>query len=696
MSAGGLGYRDGRFFRDGVPFFVVASDYQYFRERREVWEDRLGKLRSMGINTISVYVPWRHHQRRGADGERFFDFEGETKDSRDLVGYLRLVRDLGFLIIAKPGPFVHSELNIGGLPDDVSPSFAPDVPAALDHRGDPVTWEYDGSELPAPYGEAFAERSAQWLEAVAAVLEPHVAADGPIIALQLDDETIFCTSNDPPWCIGYEESALAAHRLSEARAPRPGEAVDLAGIADRVRWAAYQWRYRLELHARYRRALGGLDLPYLTNLAGITPPIEENVPGQEPEADTGRVPEGFEHLYADWWLAMNRVESSRDEHHYGFISWLGVAAYDADAFARYVNTARRARGVNLEENFGFARLYDERSKHPIVPIFQTLLSIAAGATGFDVYCGVRHSYWDDELDRVTRLGCATFPSDAPITEKGELTPFFHKTRALARWWGEHGAALLRCDIERDCGWLIHAPYAAVASWVPDAAAWAVEGHACPRAGYRAFEPFSRSLLAAGYSALSFELEASTNEQWEACRALAFHSAFFLSAPAQERLAAFIEGGGRLFLSGELPERDLEGRGCSRLREAVERGAEGLVYRRESWFAGGTFAAPLAEHGLRPSLAGGPSLRAFVHRGAGGRFLFFFEVAGREGDHTLELDGEAIELRLGPRSCGVLRFVGEELVAWYIKAENEVEGIVPSVRVQAGGRTVECRGDSSSA
>ncbi|MDP6538238.1 MAG: beta-galactosidase [Planctomycetota bacterium] len=692
MSGGRLCYLDGRFHRDGEPFFVVASDYQYFRERRDVWRDRLEKLRAMGINTISVYVPWRHHQRGGEDGGRSFDFSGETKDSRDLVSFLDLVCELGLFIIAKPGPFVHSELNIGGLPDDVSPSFAPGFPAALDHRGDPVVWEYDASELPAPYSARFQERAAEWLDAVAAVLAPHTGPSGAIIALQLDDETIFCTSNDPPWCIGYEESALAAFGWSAEDAPRPGGSVDRPGLSRRVRWAEHQWRYRLELHARYRRAFSSFGLPFLTNLAGITPPIEENVPGQEPGADTGRVPEGFEHLYADWWLAANRVESSADEHHFGFISWLGVAAYDPDAFARYVNTARRARGINLEENFGFARLYDERSKHAIVPIFQTLLSIAGGATGFDVYCGVRHSYWDDELDRVTRLGCATFPSDAPITEEGELTPFYHKTAALAGWWGEHGSALLACDIERDCGWLIHAPYAAVASWVPDETAWDVAGHDCPRAGYAAFEPFARSLLDGGYAAVSFELEASTEEQWGACRSLAFHSAFFLSEAAQERLAAYIEAGGRLFLSGELPEGDLEGRTCTRLREAVERGGAGLVYRRESWFSAGGFAATLAEHGLRPGISPSPGLRCFVHRGVDERFLFFFEVAGEAGEHTVVLEGEPITLGLGPRSCGVLRLRGGEMVAWYVKAENEVEGVVGEVRLCAGGRTIEGRGD----
>ena len=30
-------YRDGRFFKDGVPFYFLGAEYQYYRDKRSNW-----------------------------------------------------------------------------------------------------------------------------------------------------------------------------------------------------------------------------------------------------------------------------------------------------------------------------------------------------------------------------------------------------------------------------------------------------------------------------------------------------------------------------------------------------------------------------------------------------------------------------------------------------------------------------------
>ena len=122
---------------------------------------------------------------------------------------------------------------------------------------------------------------------------------------------------------------------------------------------------------------------------------------------------------------------------------------------------------------------------------------------------------------------------------------------------------------------------------------------------------------------------------------------------------------------------------------------GLVNRRENLFADGGFAGVLEQHGLAPRLRATPGLRAFAHSGSEDRFLFFFGLAEGAGEHAVELDGVRIELALGPKTCGVLRFTGGELVAWYVKGENEVEGVVPEVHVASPTRRLSLRGDGSS-
>ena len=69
-------YKNCRFTKDGEPLFVIASDYQYYRDRREVWEDRLTKLKGLGVNVITFYTPWRHHLQFD-NGRIWYDFTGK-------------------------------------------------------------------------------------------------------------------------------------------------------------------------------------------------------------------------------------------------------------------------------------------------------------------------------------------------------------------------------------------------------------------------------------------------------------------------------------------------------------------------------------------------------------------------------------------------------------------------------------------
>lgn len=722
-------YRNGRYYRDGKPFFVAAAEYHYHRDRRDHWRDRLEKLAASGANTINFYIPWRHHMLVQG-GRRIYDFVGETKDSRDVVTWMKTIEDLGLVMIVKPGPFIHSELNVGGLPDLVSPSYAPAVPPQRRHHGRPALWGYDASALPAPFDPDFDALCREWLQRVRDVVAPFVRPGGPVVGLQLNDETIYCTSNDPPWHIGYEPSGMkfyhgllrrsygsierynerhgtnhpafdfiAGPRLSktpaeaEANGAIPRRPEDLVSWLD---WGAYQWLLRRLLYVRYKEYLG-IDLPYLTNYAGITPPIVENVP-DEKEYAKEPMPPDHARLYPEWWFAMNRVDADAVDgaYEYGMISWLGVAAYDMDVFHRYINTARRARGINMEENWGFATLYDHRSKYAIVPFFQTLASIAGGATGYVVFLGVSTDYWDDDLDRTTKKQCPTFPSDAPIDEHGRLRPMYGAMTMLNRWFRAHGEALLECEIESDAAYLLYSHWAAVSSWVPDERYWGIEGHAIPRCGREGFEEFSVAMQQAGYAHSMFDLEYATPEQLRSAKALALHSAFFMDEASQRRLVQFAESGGRLFVSGELPTLDLEMKPCTLLKQAVERAPAGVVYRRENMFVDGSIVRLLAEAGIRPSATCSPGMRAFVHRGPADRFVFFFNF-DESGEHDKEIrfDGRAVLLRVGPKTCGVLRIKEGRLAGHLVKGENEVEGVKATVRIEFDGDVVEGQGDFSS-
>ena len=101
-------YEGKQFLLDGEPFIVHSGVMHYWRVVPEYWEDRLKKLKACGFNTVETYTAWNLHERR--EGE--FDFSGRL----DLVRYVKIAESLGLKVIIRPGPFVCTEIDFGGLP----------------------------------------------------------------------------------------------------------------------------------------------------------------------------------------------------------------------------------------------------------------------------------------------------------------------------------------------------------------------------------------------------------------------------------------------------------------------------------------------------------------------------------------------------------------------------------------------------
>ena len=93
-------------FGKNVP--ILSGAIHYFRVHPEYWRDRLLKLKACGLNTVETYVPWNLHEPK----EGQFNFEGLA----DIVSFVQLAGDLGLKAIVRPGPYICSEWEYGGLP----------------------------------------------------------------------------------------------------------------------------------------------------------------------------------------------------------------------------------------------------------------------------------------------------------------------------------------------------------------------------------------------------------------------------------------------------------------------------------------------------------------------------------------------------------------------------------------------------
>ncbi|MBI1753910.1 MAG: beta-galactosidase [Acidobacteria bacterium] len=97
-----------RFLADGKPFIVRSGEMHYPRVPRASWRDRMKKMRAMGLNTLCTYVFWNLHEPEPGR----FDFSGDL----DLAAYLRTAQEEGLKVILRPGPYICTEWEFGGLP----------------------------------------------------------------------------------------------------------------------------------------------------------------------------------------------------------------------------------------------------------------------------------------------------------------------------------------------------------------------------------------------------------------------------------------------------------------------------------------------------------------------------------------------------------------------------------------------------
>ncbi len=100
--------KENDFYINGKKEKLYCGSIHYFRVFKEQWRDRLYKLKCLGFNTVETYCPWNLHEKR----EGVFNFDGML----DLEQFIKVATELELYIIVRPGPYICSECDFGGLP----------------------------------------------------------------------------------------------------------------------------------------------------------------------------------------------------------------------------------------------------------------------------------------------------------------------------------------------------------------------------------------------------------------------------------------------------------------------------------------------------------------------------------------------------------------------------------------------------
>ncbi|HLY02634.1 MAG TPA: amino acid permease [Candidatus Cybelea sp.] len=187
---------------DGKPFFVYGAAFFYERIPRDRWRTTLAAYKSLGINTIDLYLIWNWHEP--AEGVR--DFTGATDPRRDVLGLLKLTHEFGFKLILRPGPVIRNEWRNGGYPAWLlqHPQYNMPLYDILEGRY-PATATLQNSHADAAAAEWLANAqhlgsAGEWLTDVLRCVEPY---SRDVIAIALDDDQGAYLDNDtwpaPHW-----------------------------------------------------------------------------------------------------------------------------------------------------------------------------------------------------------------------------------------------------------------------------------------------------------------------------------------------------------------------------------------------------------------------------------------------------------------------------------------------------------------
>jgi hypothetical protein len=104
-----LGLNDRYLLRDGNPWLPVMGEFHFSRVPREQWDEQLLKMKSAGVDIVSTYVFWIHHEEL----EGRWDWTGD----RDLRAFIQACARHHLSVIVRVGPWAHGEARNGGLPD---------------------------------------------------------------------------------------------------------------------------------------------------------------------------------------------------------------------------------------------------------------------------------------------------------------------------------------------------------------------------------------------------------------------------------------------------------------------------------------------------------------------------------------------------------------------------------------------------
>jgi beta-galactosidase len=678
---------------DGVPRIVMCGEIHYFRLARGEWADRLLALRDAGCTAVASYIPWLWHELPGGD----IDVSGRTRPERDVAAFIDLCHDMGLWFVARPGPFVMAELKNEGLPYRLYTEHPEIVPVGWD--GGPAPSRTVDYLAPAYLAEV-----RRWYEAIMPVLAERLEPlGGNVIAVQLDNEVgMLAWVTNSPDLTDHLLSDLLAHlrdRYGDALAQRyPVDLADPDAWGAAVRSPKEEWAAALRvdlgtfMRGRFACYLAALrEYAVACGVHGV--PFVVNIHGTE-HGGAASFPIGISQLM-DGYRGLPGTISGSD-HYVGDMTLRSTTdLYVLNAYSAAVHDADQPlTSVEFEAGRGDYGGSLDQQYDPACVDLKTRLFVAQGnrLINYYLFAGGVNPMLDEPVgdgnDRISFTG-EWHGTGAPVEPDGTRGyPYPPTVRAVAAVRAnEPWLAAMREEHDDLALGFVPDSYLTEYRYPGSAVTREITDDLIRYRGAGEGSVLARSLLLAGYRFGAVDLQRDGDLPAVVALATGVH----LDAAVQRRLAGHVAAGGGLLLYGPVPGRDLEGRPCTVLADALGIAAGRMITGDHRYYpsvAARSWAAPMPETrvGWLQEVTGGDPL--FVDPSTGAACCVETGRAGQAGQGCAA--GRAVVLAAGlPSVPALFRTAAERLGATPgLTHDAPVPGLFATTTVDdAGGRLV---------
>lgn len=242
-----------------LPFYAGAMHYWRVDPKR--WAACLKSIHALGLTCVETYVPWRVHEPTPG----VYDWSGPN----DLSRFLDLARAAGLCAVLRPGPHVNAELTAFGFPDHILAN--PDIQARTAH-GTPAWLPSPPRAWPVPSyaSAAFHAAVRGWFSEVARVASPHLAPDGPVVAIGVDNEAqLFFRLG--AYDLDYHPDAIAWWHEASGLEGAPPRAWDSNQVARCISWVRFKEQYLARSLGMFATALTGVGFSGIARFHNLPP-----------------------------------------------------------------------------------------------------------------------------------------------------------------------------------------------------------------------------------------------------------------------------------------------------------------------------------------------------------------------------------------------------------------------------------------